>query len=93
LGTAFTNRPEFFRACIEAFGGEDWQVVMAVGTQVERSALGRIPGNVIVQEFVSQLDILPRTSLFLTHGGMNSINEALFFDVPLVVVPHMADQF
>lgn len=93
LGTAFTNQPAFFRTCMEAFGGGDWQVVMAVGTQGARSALGTIPGNVIVQEFVPQLDILARTSLFLTHGGMNSINEALFFDVPLIVVPQMADQF
>jgi len=93
LGTASNNRPEFFRACIEALGGGDWQIVMAVGTQVERSALGTIPGNVIVREFVPQLEILPRASLFLTHGGMNSINEALSFDVPLVVVPQMADQF
>jgi MGT family glycosyltransferase len=93
LGTASNNRPEFFRACIEALGGGDWQIVMAVGTQVERSALGTIPGNFIVRAFVPQLEILPRASLFLTHGGMNSINEALSFDVPLVVVPQMADQF
>jgi UDP:flavonoid glycosyltransferase YjiC (YdhE family) len=26
-----------------------------------------------------QLDILQRAALFITHGGMNSVNEALYY--------------
>lgn len=92
LGTAFIARPAFFQACIEAFGQSDWQVVIATGSAFSPEALGPVPGNVLVQADVPQLEILPRTTLFITHGGMNSVNEALFYNVPLVVVPQGADQ-
>jgi MGT family glycosyltransferase len=54
--------------------------------------LGDIPANCLVQQFVPQLEILQRASLFITHGGMNSVNEAHSYNVPLVIVPQTADQ-
>ncbi|MDQ2887665.1 MAG: hypothetical protein M3Y39_16455 [Chloroflexota bacterium] len=92
LGTVYTDRLAFFQACLQAFARSRWQVVMAIGN-VPRPALGPIPDNFLVQAFVPQLDLLPRTTLFITHGGMNSVNEALFYDIPLLVVPQWADQF
>lgn len=92
LGTAFTAHPDFFRACCDAFGQSDWQVLMAVGSPFAEEVLGPIPANVLIQAFVPQLEILPRATLFITHGGMNSVNEALSYNVPLVVIPHGADQ-
>jgi MGT family glycosyltransferase len=41
---------------------------------------------------VPQLEVLSRASLFVTHGGMNSVNEALSAGVPMLVVPQGADQ-
>jgi MGT family glycosyltransferase len=38
------------------------------------------------------LEVLPRASLFLTHGGMNSTSEALWHEVPLLVFPQHGDQ-
>lgn len=92
LGTLFNNRNDFFQMCFEAFSHSDWQVVMVTGS-VPLSALGPIPDNFIVRPFAPQLDLLKRTALFITHGGMNSVNEALFFDVPLLIVPQGGDQF
>ncbi|MBO0777977.1 MAG: glycosyl transferase [Ktedonobacteraceae bacterium] len=92
LGTIFNKKAAFYRACFEAFADTDWQVVMTIGRHVCRDSLGPIPSNFIVREFVPQLEILQRTSLFITHGGMNSVSEALYYNVPLVVVPQSADQ-
>lgn len=39
-----------------------------------------------------QVDILRRADAFVTHGGMNSISEGLYCEVPLVVVPQQIEQ-
>nr|WP_223873771.1 nucleotide disphospho-sugar-binding domain-containing protein [Streptococcus massiliensis] len=31
-------------------------------------------------------------SLFITHGGMNSVNEAIYYGVPMIVAPMRNDQ-
>ena len=39
-----------------------------------------------------QLEVLEHSDVFITHGGMNSVNEGIHFNVPLVVMPHDKDQ-
>jgi MGT family glycosyltransferase len=91
LGTTFHNAPEFYRASFEALGGGPWQVVLSTGGAPP--ALGAVPENFLVRRFVPQLALLERANAFVTHGGMNSANEALYFGVPLVVVPQRGDQY
>jgi MGT family glycosyltransferase len=92
LGTLFNAAPAFYRACFEAFAGEDLQVVMSTGDNLPAGALGSPPPNVLVRRRVPQLQVLRRVSAFVTHGGMNSVNESLWFGVPMVVVPQMGEQ-
>jgi MGT family glycosyltransferase len=93
LGTTPLNdRPDFFRMCLEAFGGTPWQVAMAIGDSVEVSGLGPIPVNVDVRPFFPQLEVLRRADVFLSHTGMNSTMEALYFGVPLVAFPLQPEQ-
>jgi MGT family glycosyltransferase len=89
LGTTFHNAPEFYAACFEAFAGCPWQVVLSAGSC---ESLGPIPPNFIVCSFVPQLQILQRADLLITHGGMNSVNEGLYFGCPMIVVPQRGDQ-
>lgn len=51
-----------------------------------------IPNNFNIYNFVPQIEVLKRTDLFITHGGMNSTSEAMYFGVPLIVVPQVANQ-
>lgn len=92
LGTMVADQASFFRLCMQAFAQSDWQVVMAVGKSASPEVWRDIPANCLAQPFVPQLEILQRASLFITHGGMNSVNEALSYNVPLVIVPQGADQ-
>ncbi|WP_025692324.1 macrolide family glycosyltransferase [Paenibacillus zanthoxyli] len=92
LGTIFNPWPEFYNMCIEAFRDSNWQVVMSTGSKITPESLGDIPDNFIVRQKVPQLEILPHTRLFITHGGMNSTMEALSNGVPLVVIPQMHEQ-
>jgi MGT family glycosyltransferase len=92
LGTIFNNWPQFFKMCFEAFGGLPWQVVVSVGKQADLAALGPVPDNFLVASHVPQLEILSRTHVFLTHAGMNSTMESLYYGVPMVAIPQWTDQ-
>ncbi|MBI5839051.1 MAG: glycosyl transferase [Chloroflexi bacterium] len=92
LGTVFNNNLEFYNECFKAFENTGYQVVLSVGKQIDIDALKNIPANFIVRRHVPQLEVLQKASLFITHGGMNSVNEALFFGVPLIVIPMSVDQ-
>ncbi|MFC7329055.1 macrolide family glycosyltransferase [Marinactinospora rubrisoli] len=92
LGTAFNNQPDFFRECLKAFGDGQWRVAMAVGGHLDASELGRVPENFDIRPRFPQLAVLSHADVFLTHAGMNSTMESLYFGVPMVAVPQMAEQ-
>lgn len=68
-----------------------WQVVLASGA-VDMAQVGPVPDHFVVRPSVPQLDVLQQAAVFVTHGGMNSVMESLWFGVPMVVVPQMAEQ-
>jgi MGT family glycosyltransferase len=78
--------------CFEAFGGQPWQVVLSRGRRVDPAALGPVPDNFLVSPYVPQLEILPRAQVFVTHCGMNSTMESLYYGVPMVAIPQMIEQ-
>lgn len=92
LGTLFNADPTFYRDCFEAFRRVDVQVIMSIGATVSEASLGPVPPNFIVQTYVPQLEVLRRASVFVTHGGMNSVSESLYHGVPVVVIPQMSEQ-
>jgi MGT family glycosyltransferase len=92
LGTMYTDKTGFYRLFIEAFANQDIPVVMSLGNQLDRKLLPPIPGHFIAEPYVPQLEILPRADLFISHGGMNSTMESLYFGVPLIVIPHTNEQ-
>jgi UDP-glucoronosyl and UDP-glucosyl transferase len=52
-------------------------------------------GNIHVQQWLPQQDLLghPAVKLFLSHGGIHSIYEALYHSTPMVLLPIATDQF
>ncbi|GGV89461.1 macrolide-inactivating glycosyltransferase [Streptomyces gelaticus] len=94
LGSAFTNRPEFYRQCLAAYGDlPGWHVVLQIGKYTDPAELGDIPSNVEVHSWVPQLAILEQADAFVTHAGMGGSSEGLFTGVPMIAVPQAADQF
>jgi MGT family glycosyltransferase len=92
LGTVFNNQAAFFNACFAAFGDTPWLVVLSRGKNVDSAALDPIPGNFLVEPYVPQLEILQQASVFVTHGGMNSTMESLYYGIPMVAIPQMPEQ-
>lgn len=92
LGTLYNHWPEFFRACVQAFVGLPWHVVMSIGHRVELAEIGPLPSNFEAHQHVPQLAVLRHAQAFVSHAGMGSTMESLYFGTPLVVVPHTPEQ-
>jgi MGT family glycosyltransferase len=92
LGTVYGNQPQLIRTCVQELAGGPWQVVLATGG-LPVAGWGPAPPDFIVREVVPQIEILQRAAVFITHGGMNSVQEALYYGVPMVMAPQGADQF
>lgn len=92
LGTLRNNDPGFYQLCLSAFSAPGWSVVMSVGDQIDLSMLGPIPAHFVVRRSVPQTALLPHVDVFVTHGGLNSTMEALYYGVPLVVLPTIKEQ-
>lgn len=85
LGSIMTD-PEFYRACVGAFGDGAWQVA------VNAPDAGPVPATVDVRSWFPQPAVLRRAKAFVTHAGMNSTMEALYHGVPLVASPRTPEQ-
>jgi MGT family glycosyltransferase len=93
LGTVVEDRIEFIQLCIDTFRASRFDVLISLGARMDPARLGPIPPNVHLRERVPQLSVLRIADVFITHGGMNSVNEAVYFGVPLVVYPQFGDQW
>ncbi|OPX43790.1 oleandomycin glycosyltransferase [Ruminiclostridium hungatei] len=92
LGTIFNRSVEFYKSCLAAFGDMDARIIMSVGRNINMESFRDIPENFVIMDHVPQLEVLKHADLFITHGGMNSANESLYYSVPLIAVPHFFDQ-
>lgn len=92
MGTVLDDVEGFFNLCIDAFSDFDGKVVIAAGDRADFKKIRKAPEHFIISPYVPQLDVLKEADVFITHGGMNSVNEAIHFNVPLVVLPHGKDQ-
>lgn len=70
----------------------DKQLIIQVSDEEDRKAIKPLLDNVIVVDWVPQLDVLEKAVLFITHGGLSSVREAIYFGVPMVVFPYGMDQ-
>ena len=89
MGTVNQNR-DFYRNCIHVLGQTDWQIIISMGTNTEH--YDSLPENVQVYESVDQMAVLSVADAFITHCGMNSASEGLYFQVPLVLFPQTPEQ-
>ena len=91
LGSILSDKA-FYQKCIQAFAETDYMVVMNISTQLRIEDF-EAPDNFIICNYAPQLEVLSKASLFVTHGGMNSAHEGIYFEVPMLVIPQVSDQF
>ncbi|HEV7640681.1 MAG TPA: glycosyltransferase [Gaiellaceae bacterium] len=92
LGTV-VNSPRTLVTLLAGLAELDADVLLTTGWQNDPAELGAIPANATVERFVPQDEVLPRCSVIVTHAGSGSMLGALAHGVPMLAVPHAADQF
>ncbi|MDP3443682.1 MAG: glycosyltransferase, partial [Ignavibacteria bacterium] len=61
--------------------------VISTGKYFDVNLLLPRPANFMVFESVPQVDLLQKSDIMITHGGMNSITECVFCGMPMLVYP------
>jgi MGT family glycosyltransferase len=92
LGRRHRDDPEFSSMCLDAFQSGDWNTVLALGAHGNLTALHAHTEQFQITKDILQLSALAEADIFITHGGLNSTMEALFYGVPLVVIPGTREQ-
>ena len=92
LGSFLSVRSDVLARVAEALRGLDVRVALASGSTPPES-LGHRPASWLVRPVLPQVTLLAHAALAVTHGGNNSVTEALTAAVPLLVLPLSTDQF
>jgi MGT family glycosyltransferase len=89
LGSLGSGDIPLMERLVEVLGATPHRYVVSKGPQHEAYELG---GNMAGEEFLPQTSLLPQVDLVITHGGNNTITEALHFGKPTIVLPLFWDQ-
>lgn len=98
MGTVPNRRNAKVLRCVaDACKNLPVQVVVTAGNtgrkrQETAESIGPLPENTLAVSFAPQLELLERTALLVTHGGVNTVLESLSKAVPMIVLPRAADQ-
>lgn len=92
LGTVNNDNEAFFRLCIRALADQPYDVLITTGGGLSSEHFGELPENITFKKWVPQTQVLKQASVFITHGGLNSVHEGLYCGLPLLIVPQQTEQ-
>jgi hypothetical protein len=92
FGSFLSVRGDVLARVAAALGGLDVRVAIATGS-TSPEELGPVPPSWFVRGFLPQVTLLRRAALAVSHGGNNTVTEAITSGVPLLLLPFSTDQF
>jgi UDP:flavonoid glycosyltransferase YjiC (YdhE family) len=92
FGSFLSVRSDVLGRVAEALRRVGVRAAIALGSGA-RADLGEVPADWLVREFLPQVTLLDAAAAAVTHGGNNSVTEAMTAGVPVVVLPFSTDQF
>src|SRR5262249_8182355 len=92
MGTLQNGLLRTFRMIAEGCAGLGLQLVISMGGGQDPALLRDLPGDPVVVGYAPQLELIRRSALTVSHGGLNTVLESLAEGVPTVVLPVTYDQ-
>lgn len=92
FGSFLSVRTDVLARVCSAIASAGIRGAIALGSG-DSQAIGELPPHWLVREFLPQVTLLASAAAAVTHGGNNSVTEAMTFGVPLLVLPFSTDQF
>ena len=92
FGSFLSVRGDVLRRVADALRALEVRAAIAAGS-TDAAELGELPAGWLVRDYLPQVRLLGSAAAAVTHGGNNSVTEALGSGVPLVVLPFSTDQF
>jgi MGT family glycosyltransferase len=89
LGSLGSGDVPLMKSLVEALAETPHRYVVSKGPQHSEYELA---DNMVGEEFLPQVSVLPQVDLVITHGGNNTTTECLHFGKPMVVLPIFWDQ-
>ena len=85
---------ELLCKCIDALLEKGYSVYAKAGRYQEelRNYYSNMSERVHLYKYAPQKEILRKATLFITHGGMNSVMEAIVTQTPMIVIPLANDE-
>ncbi len=92
FGSFLSARSDVLARVVAALRPLPVRVALATGS-ADPGLLGQAPEHWLSREFLPQIAVLRRAAVTVTHGGNNSITEALALGPRILVLPFSTDQF
>lgn len=92
FGSQICWQPELFDVIAKATAALDVTLVASMGELLDSAFAKTLPPHVVAVRYAPQRQLLMKTSAFITHGGANSVMEAMTAGVPLLLLPICNDQ-
>jgi zeaxanthin glucosyltransferase len=93
MGTVMNGRVDVFRTIVAGVAKhKGTQLVLCIGDHLDSRQIGPVPNNAIIVNQTPQLEVLKRTSVCITHAGLNTVLESLAQGVPQVAIPITFEQ-
>ena len=93
MGTIMNGRADAFSTIVAGVAEhKGTQLVLSIGDQLDPTQVSPAPSNAIIVSHVPQLELLKRTSVCITHAGLNTVLESLAQGVPQVAIPVTFEQ-
>ena len=77
MGTLQNRVPTLYRRIAESGAELDAQLVITLGGGLEPGTLADLPGRPVVVSYAPQLELLCRSTLAISHAGLNTVLDAL----------------